>query len=99
MDFFPMTTKPPEHPEDDSEVGPVSGTEFGPGAPSDTTNASLPCPLCGRPGDPKFRPFCSQRCADVDLARWFSGTYRIAGESVEEEKIAHSQLDPHDSLE
>jgi endogenous inhibitor of DNA gyrase (YacG/DUF329 family) len=33
------------------------------------------CPICGKAPVPKFRPFCSKRCADVDLHRWFSGTY------------------------
>lgn len=39
-----------------------------------------PCPICGKPGSERFRPFCSARCADVDLGRWFSGLYRLPGE-------------------
>jgi endogenous inhibitor of DNA gyrase (YacG/DUF329 family) len=36
------------------------------------------CPICSkRPVDPPFRPFCSKRCADVDLQRWFTGRYAI----------------------
>ena len=35
------------------------------------------CPICGKPVDPKFKPFCSERCRQVDLNRWLSGTYRI----------------------
>jgi uncharacterized protein len=35
------------------------------------------CPICDKPADPKFRPFCSKRCADVDLQRWFKGSYAI----------------------
>lgn len=35
------------------------------------------CPICGKPADQKYRPFCSRRCADVDLARWLGGTYAI----------------------
>jgi endogenous inhibitor of DNA gyrase (YacG/DUF329 family) len=35
------------------------------------------CPICGKPRDPAFRPFCSRRCADVDLARWFRGDYAV----------------------
>ena len=54
---------------------------------------SAACPICGKPGAAKFRPFCSKRCADVDLQRWFSGRYAIpvpddengAGESDEED--------------
>jgi endogenous inhibitor of DNA gyrase (YacG/DUF329 family) len=37
------------------------------------------CPICGKPADPQFKPFCSQRCRQVDLNRWLSGTYRIPG--------------------
>lgn len=36
-----------------------------------------PCPICGKPARPVFRPFCSKRCADVDLQRWFSGAYAL----------------------
>lgn len=35
------------------------------------------CVICGKPQDAKFRPFCSKRCADVDLNRWLSGGYAI----------------------
>jgi len=35
------------------------------------------CPICGKPTDAKYRPFCSRRCADVDLQRWLSGRYAI----------------------
>ena len=39
-----------------------------------------PCPICDRPAEePRLRPFCSRRCADVDLGRWFSGHYRVPG--------------------
>ncbi len=37
------------------------------------------CPICAKPGDAKYRPFCSKRCADVDLAKWLGGTYVVAG--------------------
>jgi endogenous inhibitor of DNA gyrase (YacG/DUF329 family) len=35
------------------------------------------CAICGKPQDPKYRPFCSKRCADVDLHRWLTGRYTI----------------------
>ncbi len=36
------------------------------------------CPICKKkPTDPAFRPFCSKRCADVDLQRWLTGGYAI----------------------
>ena len=42
------------------------------------------CPICGRPPEAAFRPFCSKRCADRDLGRWLGGDYRIATEETPE---------------
>jgi endogenous inhibitor of DNA gyrase (YacG/DUF329 family) len=50
-----------------------------------------PCPICGKPSKQEFHPFCSARCADVDLNRWLSGAYRIPAEPVEEEADAASK--------
>jgi endogenous inhibitor of DNA gyrase (YacG/DUF329 family) len=36
-----------------------------------------PCAICGKPQIERFRPFCSQRCTDVDLHRWLSGAYAV----------------------
>ena len=35
------------------------------------------CPICGKPADAQRLPFCSKRCADVDLNRWLSGVYAV----------------------
>ncbi len=35
------------------------------------------CPTCGKPAAAECRPFCSERCANIDLGRWFNGDYRI----------------------
>ena len=35
------------------------------------------CPICGENTLAKYRPFCSKRCADIDLGRWFKGSYAI----------------------
>jgi uncharacterized protein len=43
------------------------------------------CPICGRPTEAGYRPFCSSRCADVDLARWLSGGYAIPDEVESED--------------
>ncbi len=44
---------------------------------------AIPCPICGKPAEePRLRPFCSRRCADVDLGRWFTGAYRVPGEET-----------------
>jgi len=37
----------------------------------------IPCAICGKPPSPKFAPFCSRRCADLDLGRWLKGAYVI----------------------
>ncbi len=39
--------------------------------------APKPCPICKKQSIVKFHPFCSPRCADVDLNRWLSGAYAI----------------------
>jgi uncharacterized protein len=36
------------------------------------------CVRCGQPVQPRFRPFCGQRCADIDLGSWFRGSYRVS---------------------
>ena len=41
-----------------------------------------PCPLCGKERDEKYRPFCSKRCADVDMGRWLKGGYAIPTEEA-----------------
>ena len=43
------------------------------------------CPICRKPADPAVRPFCSKRCADLDLQRWLSGRYVIPAVDDERE--------------
>jgi len=38
---------------------------------------SKACPICEKPTEQKFRPFCSLRCADIDLGKWAMGSYAI----------------------
>ena len=42
-----------------------------------------PCPICGQKSRPEWHPFCSKRCADIDLHRWLTGRYAIPGASDE----------------
>ena len=44
-----------------------------------------PCPICGKPATDAAKPFCSERCRDVDLNRWLSGSYAIPAREGEEE--------------
>lgn len=40
--------------------------------------AKKTCPICRRPAEEaRYLPFCSKRCADVDLQRWFAGSYAV----------------------
>lgn len=43
-----------------------------------------PCQICGKPSVQQYRPFCSARCADVDLHRWLGGHYAIPAEEMDE---------------
>jgi endogenous inhibitor of DNA gyrase (YacG/DUF329 family) len=55
-----------------------------------------PCPICGKPADEQRRPFCSPRCANVDLNRWLSGVYAVPGkeDEDEDEKPAAAREEP-----
>jgi endogenous inhibitor of DNA gyrase (YacG/DUF329 family) len=44
------------------------------------------CTICGKPVDDRYKPFCSARCADVDLNRWLSGRYVIPGAEAPEDE-------------
>ena len=43
------------------------------------TSEARRCPICGKPRDARYDPFCSKRCADIDLHRWLKGGYVIPG--------------------
>lgn len=43
------------------------------------------CARCGKPMDPAYRPFCSKRCADIDLRKWLTGAYAIPGGETDDE--------------
>ncbi len=47
------------------------------GAPG--KGAAKKCPICGKPAAEASKPFCSERCRDVDLNRWLSGSYVVPG--------------------
>lgn len=50
------------------------------------------CPICVRAADEKFHPFCSRRCADIDLGRWLKGGYAIPAEDqTDEEEVGEDR--------
>jgi uncharacterized protein len=55
------------------------------------------CPICRKPVDVMFRPFCSRRCADVDLNRWLSGVYAVpvTEDEEEDERRDDGEFPPH----
>jgi endogenous inhibitor of DNA gyrase (YacG/DUF329 family) len=65
-----MPAKPPD------SAGPGQGGAKG---------GEKPCPICGKPATEASRPFCSERCRDVDLNRWLSNSYAIPGREDEDE--------------
>jgi len=49
---------------------------------------SIKCPTCGKASEKPHHPFCSERCASVDLGRWFAGKYAFAStEPPENEEL------------
>ena len=52
----------------------------------------MSCPICEKKTDPKLRPFCSRRCADVDLGRWLNGAYTVPADTPEDLQEAADAL-------
>ena len=44
----------------------------------------MTCPICGGETRHAVRPFCSKRCADIDLGKWFSGAYSVPSQEPED---------------
>ena len=53
----------------------------------------MTCPICQKETDPEYRPFCSKRCADLDLARWLGGGYAVPSQDPEEALEAIEEMD------
>ncbi|MCY4186180.1 MAG: DNA gyrase inhibitor YacG [Rhodobacteraceae bacterium] len=39
----------------------------------------MKCPICKKVSIPEYQPFCSKRCADIDLGNWLDGKYVLSG--------------------
>jgi len=60
----------------------------------------MSCPVCKAKTDPVYRPFCSKRCADIDLGNWLTGAYAVAADDPEDlenaaEQVESQTLRPH----
>jgi endogenous inhibitor of DNA gyrase (YacG/DUF329 family) len=53
----------------------------------------MTCPICRKPADTRYRPFCSKRCADVDLGKWFGGEYAVPSADPEDVEAAIEAVD------
>ena len=56
-----------------------------------TDGASRTCPICRKPEERKYRPFCSRKCADVDLSRWLKGVYAIPADEKVQDAIGEDE--------
>ncbi|WP_101065949.1 DNA gyrase inhibitor YacG [Roseovarius salinarum] len=52
----------------------------------------MKCPVCEHPAADRYRPFCSRRCADVDLAKWLNGGYAVPSTDPEDTEAALEAL-------
>ncbi|MEM9523772.1 MAG: DNA gyrase inhibitor YacG [Pseudomonadota bacterium] len=48
------------------------------------------CPICNKTTEHAWRPFCSRRCADIDLARWMSGVYAVPSQREDAEELTET---------
>lgn len=62
------------------------------------SEATGTCPMCSRPTQRDYRPFCSRRCADIDLSRWLRGAYAIPDKEDDEQRKNAAKL-PQDGIE
>jgi len=53
----------------------------------------MSCPICEGEVSPKYRPFCSRRCADIDLAKWMNGSYAVPSQDPEDTEAAIDALE------
>lgn len=52
----------------------------------------MSCPICSKDSVKSYRPFCSKRCADIDLAKWFNEGYTVPSSDPDDIAEAHDTL-------
>ncbi len=52
----------------------------------------MSCPICTNDSEPRYRPFCSKRCADIDLGKWMRGDYALASSEPLDPEEAEAAL-------
>lgn len=53
----------------------------------------MSCPICGGKTEKAYRPFCSLRCADIDLGKWLNGSYAVPSRDPEDVEKALEEAD------
>lgn len=53
----------------------------------------MACPICKKETQTTYRPFCSKRCADLDLGKWMSGQYAVASQREDQAEELEQALD------
>ena len=53
----------------------------------------MSCPICSKETEQKYRPFCSKRCADIDLGKWMTGAYAVASQDEDDADALVEKLD------
>ena len=57
----------------------------------------MSCPICQKPVEKRYSPFCSKRCADLDLWRWLTGAYSVPCDDELPEELEGSDWRPEGS--
>ncbi|WIY27364.1 DNA gyrase inhibitor YacG [Parasedimentitalea psychrophila] len=53
----------------------------------------MTCPICDGGTTASYRPFCSKRCADIDLGKWLNGVYAVPSQDAEDPENAAVQAE------
>lgn len=64
-----------------------------PSPPLRAVRIAAKCPICEKNGTEQYRPFCSKRCANIDLGRWLKEGYRVATDEAPGEEEGR-EVDP-----
>ena len=59
--------------------------------------AAAPCPICEKPSVPPHTPFCSRRCAQLDLGKWLTGDYAIPAHEAMDDSDVELLLAAHEA--
>ena len=57
----------------------------------------MTCPICKKDTVDSYRPFCSKRCADVDLGHWLKGNYAVPSQDPEDQQEALEEIERNSS--